>query len=135
MKALSSAGCAPDNFKKGSYTPVCVDSAVPFMHSTSRRTELSSPSSRHGYSIPKRSLQCNVGGGTPTQVQSKSDNSMPAICVAGNLFSCSKQSSVQCTNPCQQGSFDMLLNGNNVSADLVSYCIQTCCEGAAATVS
>jgi len=71
----------------------------------------------------------------PHKSQSKSDNSMPAICVAGNLFSCSKQSSVQCTNPCQQGSFDMLLNGNNVSADLVSYCIQTCCEVAAATVS
>ena len=52
--------------------------------------------------------------------QSKSDTFMLIIWIAGNLFSCSKQSSVQCTTPYQQGSFDMLLQGNMCSADLVS---------------
>ena len=31
--------------------------------------------------------------------QSKSDTFMPVIWIAGNLFSCNKQSSVQCTTP------------------------------------
>ena len=57
--------------------------------------------------------------------QSKSDTFMLIIWIAGNLFSCSKQSSVQCTTPYQQGSFDMLLQGNMCSADLVSCRIAT----------
>jgi len=66
---------------------------------------------------------------------SKSENFMPAIWIASNLFSCSKQTSVQCTTPYQHSSFDMLLKGNIFSADLVSCCIETCCEEATATVS
>ena len=57
--------------------------------------------------------------------QCKSDTFMPVIWVAGNLFSCSKQSSVRCTTPYQHGSFDTLLGGNICSADLVSCCIAT----------
>ncbi len=57
--------------------------------------------------------------------QFKSDTFMLIIWIACNLFSCSKQSSVPCTTPYQQGSFDMLLEGNMCSADLVSCRIAT----------
>ena len=57
--------------------------------------------------------------------QCKSDTFMPDIWIAGNLFSCSKQSSVRCTTPYQHGSFDTLLEGNICSADRVSCCNAT----------
>ena len=49
--------------------------------------------------------------------QSKSHTFMPVIWIAGNLFSCSKQSSVQCSTPYQHGSFDMLNEGNICPAE------------------
>ncbi len=128
MKTLSSAGCAPANAKAGSYTLLCVDSALPFVHSLGCQTET------HGCSIPKVLCSAKSAAARSHKSQSKSEKFMPAICIAGILFSCRQQRCVQCTSPNRNGSFDMLLNGNSFSADLVSHCIQKCCEEAATTV-